>query len=423
MIKKTSPDRQTITVTIDKLIHGGSGLARHEGKACFIDSVLPGEKVKAEITDERSQFFTARTIDILEPSPERIEPPCPVAGLCGGCQWQHIAYPRQLSCKTAIVGDCLKRIGKLHHPEPSPASASPLQTGYRRRASFKISGGRKAKIGFYQHKTHSVVEFHDCLLLEPALQEALEVCRRLLLKEAAYAGHTDLELLAVDGSPLVIGSWQNRKQQRQTACAINTATGKAEHLNGPLQESLSGMTFLRAANNFYQVNRQQNQALIQKVVNLFAPASQGSILDLFCGCGNFSLFLASQGAAVTGLDASEAAISEARQNAGLNGIDTTTFIAADIRRLDESLLQKNYDGVLLNPPRSGCAAPTLDLIAGRGPGIIVYVSCNPATLARDLRLLLDSGYGVDELLPYDMFPQTYHIETVVRLRRQHQELQ
>lgn len=421
MLKKTPPDHHPITLTIDKLIHGGAGLARHAGKACFIESVLPGETVRAVITEQRSQFFTASLIAVLEPSPARIEPPCPVAGLCGGCQWQHIAYSRQLSCKTAIVADCLKRIGKIHHHEPSPATPSPLATRYRSRAAFKISGGRRPKIGFYQNKTHAVVEIHECLLLEQKLQEALQICRRLLREERKYAGHTDLNLLTVDGTPLVLGLWHDRAQGRHIKCAVNTATGTTEQFDEPLQETLSGMQFLRSADNFYQVNRLQNQALIDKVLAFFKPASDCAILDMFCGCGNFSLFLAEKGAAVTGLDASAAAISEARQNAGINGIKNAAFITANIHRLDESLLRETYDGVLLNPPRSGCEARTLKMVAAKKPQNIVYVSCNPATLARDLRYLLDTGYAVDVMQPFDMFPQTYHIETVVKLSRQPQE--
>ncbi len=418
MIKKTDDARQIITLKIEKLVHGGAGLAKHGGKACFIDGTLPGETVRARIIDERSQYFSASLYDILEPSPARIEPACPVAGLCGGCQWQHIAYPTQLACKAAIVGDCLMRIGKLYNHEPLPPVPSPLETRYRSRAAFKISGGRKPGIGFFQHKTHSVVEIQDCLLLEPALFKALPVCRRLLQENKQYAGYTELQLLAVDASPFVLGLWHERDNRKINKCSINTATGRKEQSPAPVTETLAGMKFLRDTDNFYQVNRLQNLAMIQKVLDFFAPVADGSILDLFCGCGNFSLFLAHNGAQVTGIDSNTACIREARNNAGMNAVESARFLTGNIKKLTAGDLAERYDGVLLNPPRSGCEAAALQIIVERKPSIIVYVSCNPSTLARDLRLLADAGYGIGEIQPFDMFPQTYHIETVVQLIQQ-----
>jgi 23S rRNA (uracil1939-C5)-methyltransferase len=420
MIHTTTDSQQLITLTIEKLVHGGAGLAKHEGKACFIDRVIPGETVRARITGELSQYCNAHLLDILEPSPARIQPACPLAGLCGGCQWQHIAYAGQIACKADIVEDCLKRIGKLQNHTPLPPVPSPLETGYRSRAAFKISDERKPKIGFYASKSHRVVEVHDCLLLEPEILNALQICRRLLQEDQKYAGYTDLQLLAVDSAAIVLGLFQDSKNRRQNKFAINTTTGSMEQLQSPVQEKLSGMKFLRDTDNFYQVNRRQNQAMICKVLEFIAPVSGLAILDMFCGCGNFSLFLAGQGAQVTGIDSNAAAIDEARRNASMNGIENTRFITGDIHRLDENLVQDTYEAVLLNPPRSGCEGSTLKLIASKKPAVIVYVSCNPATLARDLRLLSDSGYAVDEIQPFDMFPQTYHIETIVKLSRQPQ---
>ena len=422
MMKKSTANSQLITLTIEKLVHGGAGLAKHEGKACFIDGVLPGETVRAQITGERSQYFNARLHDILEPSPARIQPACPVAGLCGGCQWQHIAYASQLSCKQAIVGDCLKRIAKLHHIEPLFPVASPLETRYRSRAAFKISGGGSPAIGFFQKQTHSVVEAQDCLLLEQELIEALQVCRELLKKDPRIAAdYTGLELLALASSPLVLGLWHGRTPNIKMKFALQTATGMVENQYPPVSETVAGLEFLRDTENFYQVNRLQNQAMIEKVLEFLTPVAGGAVLDLFCGCGNFSLFLAKNNARVTGIDSNKACILEARNNARMNGIAGARFLTGTIEKLTAGDLAARYDGVLINPPRTGCEARTLQMVVATMPSIIVYVSCNPSTLARDLRLLLDTGYAVDEIQPFDMFPQTFHIETIVKLSRQVQE--
>jgi len=422
MIIKSADNRQLITLTIDKLVHGGAGLAKHEGKACFIDGVLPGETVRARITGERNQYFNAHLHDILEPSPARIQPACPVAGLCGGCQWQHISYPSQLSCKQAIVGDCLKRIAKLHHIEPLSPVASPLEIRYRTRAAFKISGGRSPGIGFFQKQTHSVVETPDCLLLEHGLIEALQVCRKMLKKDPRIAaGYTGLEILAVASSPLVLGLWHGRTLNMKMKFAVQTATGMVENQYPPVSETVADLVYLRDTENFYQVNRLQNQAMIEKVIKFLAPVAGGAVLDLFCGCGNFSLFLAKKGGFVTGIDSNKACILEARNNARMNGIAGVRFLTGTIEKLTAGDLAARYDGVLINPPRTGCESRTLQLIVQRKPSIIVYVSCNPSTLARDLRLLLETGYAVEEVQPFDMFPQTFHVETIVKLSLQQKE--
>jgi 23S rRNA (uracil1939-C5)-methyltransferase len=419
MMKKSEDNQQLITLKIDKLVHGGSGLAKHEGKACFIDGVLPGETVRAQITGERSQYFNASLHDILEPSPARIQPACPVAGLCGGCQWQHLAYGEQLACKKAIVADCLMRIGKLHHIDPLSPVASPLEIRYRTRAALKISGGRSPGIGFFQKQTHSVVVVPDCLLIEHGLTQALLVCCELLKKNSRIAAdYTGLELLAVASSPLVLGLWHGRTLNIKMKFAVQTATGMVENQYPPMSETVADLVFLRDTENFYQVNRLQNQAMIKKVLEFLAPVAGGDVLDLFCGCGNFSLFLAKNNARVTGIDSNKACILEARSNARMNGIAGARFLTGTIEKLTAGDLASRYDGVLINPPRTGCEARTLHLIVQRKPSIIVYVSCNPSTLARDLRLLSDAGYAVDEVQPFDMFPQTYHIETVVKLSRQ-----
>ena len=407
----------TITLKIEKLVHGGSGLARHGGRACFVDGVAPGETVLARISDNRGQYLRADLCEVLEPSASRLQPPCPAAGVCGGCQWQHLTYDAQLSSKADILRDCLVRIAKLPGLTPQPPAPSPLQLRYRSRAALKISGGNKPAMGFYRNRSHTVVEACDCLLLEPYLCRAAEMCRGTIRQNTSYSGFTDLELLAVGGTPLVLGLWQDRAGRHKLPFSVDAESGRIGPPGEPPWEMLSNIAYLRTPENFYQVNRLQNLALIGRVLDYFAPAAGRSVLDLFCGCGNFSLFLARAGARVLGIDSNGTSIAQARKNARKNGISGARFMHGDAGMLKNSALGESYDAVLINPPRAGCEARTLENIAACGPSDIVYVSCDPATLARDLRILHASGYEILEIQPFDMFPQTHHLESVVKLHR------
>ncbi len=366
--KKLSPNEQYLTLTIEKLVHGGAGLARSNGKTCFIDGVLPGETVLARVDEERNQYLKATLRDILEVSPARTVPACPVAGLCGGCQWQHIDYPQQLEYKAATVKDCLVRIGKLHDCEVSYPVASPLQTRYRSRAALKIGGQKNPVMGFYQIKTHDIVQITDCLLLEPALIQAIDICRQQLKDTSRkMSGFTGLQLLAVHTIPTVLGLWLDQKNRNKKKLVINTETATSEEQQSPIVESVEGLRFLRDTEIFYQVNRRQNLAMIHQVLAFLEPVAGSDILDLFCGSGNFSLFLAKNGARITGIDSNKAAVTEARNNARLNDIECCRFQTGDIHDLGENVLAKKYAGVLINPPRGGCESRTLHLLADKEP--------------------------------------------------------
>jgi len=411
-------NNQPLTMTIEKLVHGGAGLARIEGQTCFIDDVIPGETIQAHVDEVRNHYLKASLCGILEPSFARIDPPCPLATLCGGCQWQHINYAQQLDFKAVILKDCLERIGKIHDCEAAYPVASPLQFRYRSRAVIKIDGRQKLRMGFYQKKTHSIVQINDCLLLEPALVEALKISRSLLQDaQQKSSGFAELQLLAVDTTTTVLALWQDQKNRAKKKMVLHVSTGSQEQQHAPGIELIAGLQFFRDTENFYQVNRLQNLAMIDQVLAFMQPVVNGAILDLFCGCGNFSLFLAKKGASITGIDSNKMAIHEACNNARMNGIDSCHFKTDNIHNLNKNVLAEKYDGILINPPRSGCQPHTLHLLVEKNPSVIVYVSCDPSTLARDLRVFVDKGYRIDAIQPFDVFPQTYHIETIVRLSR------
>ena len=414
----SSKNEQSLTLTIEKLVYGGAGLARSESQTCFIDGVIPGETIRAQVDEVRNHYLRASLCEILEASEARIDPACPLASLCGGCQWQHINYAQQLDYKAAILKDCLVRIGKIHDCEAAYPVASPLQTRYRSRAAIKIAGRQKASMGFFQKKTHALVQINDCLLLEQTLIQALKICRNSLQDtQQKSSGFAELQLLAVDNTPTVLALWQDLKNRVKQKIVVNVLSGSVEQRHSPAVESIAGLKFFRDTENFYQVNRRQNLAMIAQVLAFMNPVVDGAILDLFCGCGNFSLFLAEKGAKITGIDSNKMAINEARNNARMNGIDSCHFQTENIHSLKKSVLADKYDGILINPPRSGCQKHTLHLLAEKNPSVIVYVSCDPSTLARDLRVLADKGYRIDAMQPFDVFPHTYHIETIVKLSK------
>jgi 23S rRNA (uracil1939-C5)-methyltransferase len=415
---------QKVSFVIEKLLYGGSSLSHIESMACFIDDVIPGETVIAEITGVKRQYATAALSAVVEASVLRVTPHCAVFGTCGGCQWQHIDYSGQLHWKRLIVRECLERIGGFQDipvREPLPSHAV-LQ--YRSRTNLKVGFSRVPVIGYFQRGTHRVIPVTFCPLLAAPLNQALAYCNSLCAQNSALVRDIDeIKLLREGSSQKVLITFCNKSLIKSsllfTPESVQHAKSKAQSpltstgLN--LQDTIMGISFTRDPLTFYQVNREQNAAMITAVLNYFAPSAAQNFLDLYCGCGNFSLFLARQGASVVGIDASQSAISEAIGNAAANGLHNCVYACGDVEKTIPRFHNIRFTGVLINPPRSGCSPGILNQIIQINPGIILYISCNPATLARDLKQLMAGGYHPEEIQPVDMFPQTYHIETMVKM--------
>jgi len=404
-----------IELRIGKMIQGGLGFARHEGQACLVKYAIAGELVKARIDCRHKQFIEATAVEIPEPSPERVQPPCPLFYTCGGCHLQHMSYARQLTSKAQALEDCLQRIGKFSTPSILPPIASPAQLHYRIKAGLKVNLQPDVRIGLYEEKTHELIDIERCLLLDERLNAALPMLRDLYREKPLVKAQVQFidMLLCRESDTILLRAWSSPRKTRMFSLSLHS--GRLQPLTESARDSVRDLSFMRTPDAFCQVNAVQNEAMIDVVLDFLAPGPSRRILDLYCGSGNFSLFLARQGADVFGLEMNPAAVDQARANARLNAIERCRFEAADVSTLRLTKLPFKCTDVLLNPPRSGCASIVIGQILKLRPHSIVYVSCNPATLSRDARLLCDGGYQPERIQPLDMFPQTCHSETVMKL--------
>jgi len=408
---------ETISLHIEKMVHNGLGFALHDGQACMVKYAIAGETVNARIDCRHKQFLETTAVDILEASPERIEPPCPLFYKCGGCHLQHMAYSEQLASKVQALDDSLRRIGKFIEPAILPAIPSPEDLHYRIKASLKVELQPEPIIGLYQEKSHTLVSLERCLLLHEKLNEALPLIRAQYSEKPlvkAKVQYLDVLLCREPESILVHAQSSPRKAR---SFSLSTRNGSFRLCPEGASETVADLRFIRTANSFCQVNAEQNENLIETVLDFAQPGPTRRILELYCGSGNFSLFLARLGAQVFGIEGNRAAVAQARANAVNNGVNGCRFESADVNQIKLKSLPFKCNSLLLNPPRSGCGPRVIEQICGLKPSSIVYVSCNPATLARDLKLMCEGGYHLDRIQPLDMFPQTCHIETIVRLKR------
>jgi 23S rRNA (uracil1939-C5)-methyltransferase len=422
---------ETFTVTIDTLSYGGRGVGRRQdGKVAFISFVIPGETVLARVEKEHASYCTAEPLEILEKSPERTDPECPLFTFCGGCDWQHIPYPSQLRWKSSILEGEIARSAPRKNVIADAPVPSESAYGYRGHTVLQCRG---SSMGFFQKKTNLVIPVERCPVLNARLQALLPGLARIV-KESPRLGLHSLELHAPHGEVLLearCGSADRKTLERfmermhkelglagvsVLATGIRLAVGK-EACSYPL--TVNGDTVLISSSfgEFIQANMPVNQSLVDHVAVL-AQGSRG-ILDLYCGSGNFSIPLARSAQRVLAVEWSTALVAQGRASASLNGADNIEFMAMDVRKALEELRNKRevVDAVVLDPPREG-AKESAPLIPGLQARRIIYISCNPTTLARDLKPLVQSGYDLKGLRLFDMFPQTFHIESVALLERQ-----
>jgi 23S rRNA (uracil1939-C5)-methyltransferase len=415
---------QKVTLLIEKLLYGGGGLSHLGNMACFIDDVIPGETVSATIDTVKKQYATALLSTICEPSPHRTNPPCPYFKRCGGCQWQHIDYSMQLHWKWMIVRECIERIGGLRDVAVREPIPSPALFQYRSRTNIKVNTASQPVIGYFQRGTHSIIPVTHCPLLVPPINQSLEFCITLLADNRdIFRGITEIHFLRISTNDEVLITFCQGSAIKSCLLFFSNESSGTTSIPLPLQSALEysyyddilGVSFIRRPLTFYQINVPQNAAMINTVLSYLEPHDGQNILDLYCGCGNFSLFLARQGLDIVGIDSSSNAIEEAIKNTELNHLDNCTYICGDVEITLPQFISTNFHSVLINPPRRGCTPKTLRCISQISPRVIIYISCNPSTLARDLKQLMGSGYHIDVIQPVDMFPQTYHIETIVKM--------
>ena len=378
---------------MERILPGGMGLAHAGGKTVFVSLAAPGDRLRVRVDREQGNVLFASIEEIIAPSPLRIEPPCPYFGRCGGCDFQQLTYETQLAAKAEIIRDCLHRIARLESVPEFVVTPSPDNWRYRMRATWQIDRER-GTIGYYERGSRRVCDVVDCVVLRPALQDKLEDVRATDWRQLPEGlKHLDV----VQGEDGV--SFAPAFADFQTRELSLTVRGEVYHFN---------------AEAFFQINPSLLGPLIDFAL---AGASGESVLDLYCGVGLFTLPLARLFKNVVGVEANPAAARFARRNLQYAGLANARVITATVTDWFRSNRVGPVDFVLLDPPRAGAESAVIKGILDVRPSAISYVSCDPATLARDLKKLIAGGYAIDSIAAFDLFPQTHHVETVVHLRR------
>ncbi len=380
-------------LTVERIVPNGFGIGFADGLTVFVALAAPGDRVRVRETQRKGRIVFAEIVEILEPSARRIVPRCEYAGICGGCDFQHLTYTAQLDAKVAIVRDCLKRIGKLEAPEIE-IIPSPVEFGYRSRAKWHTDT-RRRRIGYFKRGSHDVIDVRECPILTPELQSKLTVIREYVAWEEFITDHAEIEAASSAGEVSVYSN----------------------DLLEPTQELdffAAGERYSFDARSFFQ----GNQSMIEKLIELSIGGLSGSLaIDLYCGAGLFTLPLARRFTRVTGVESGSRAVGSARKNierAILTNAEIFGSKVGDWLGANEAEVG-TVDLVLLDPPRTGTERGVVESIARIRPHTISYVSCEPSTLARDLRVFIDRGFTVESITALDLFPQTHHVETVVRL--------
>ena len=398
-------------LTIESLVHGGRGLARADG-VVFVPFVLPGETVEAEIVEKRKGYAIARLTEVIEPSPRRVEPPCPYFGVCGGCQWQHIAYDAQVEFKEAILRESLRRIGKLDPPFLPPLTGEPY--GYRRRASFQA--GQDGTVGFFGQHSHTLVAVERCLLLDAPLNGlllALASQRERLcgLKAVEAASGEEGILLGLYGDP------PKRTTLEALKAALPGVAGVVHVRSGAFAGDLSvtiphGDTALTVgADSFFQANAALNERLVAAAADALEPLGGKAVLDAYAGGGNFAFALARRAASVMAVESASSSVADAKATRRRLGAENVKILKETFERARP---RKSFDAAVVDPPRTGLSPKGLAVLLEIQARRLAYVSCEPATLARDLKAL-SARYRIVSVRLADMFPQTAHIEAVAEL--------
>lgn len=439
---------QTVELTIDDLTTTGSGIGRVDGMAVFVTAALPGEKVRAKIIKVKKRYAIGKLEEILIPSPLRVKPPCPYFGRCGGCTLEELSYAGQLTYKHDHVADCFERIAHLP-VEVSFPLPSFKEYHYRNKATFALHQHEDGRvdIGFYALHSHRVVDIDNCLLQYDLVALIMSQVRVWITKSGVqiYNEQTCEGLLRhimvrsdTNGNfmlVLVINGEDIPEKDRLlqlltlalpqvTSIVLNVNTRPGNTIMGErnivlkgsgwLYTKIGSMEFRVGPSSFLQVNHSQTEALYHQLLQQLGIGRGERVLDLFCGIGTISLHAARQAMHVTGIEYVQEAADNASFNAALNGIENADFIAGDANELAERVLdEEGADVVIVNPPRKGLSEELIRRIAHARPRAVGYVSCDPATLARDAELFDRLGYHSSFAQPVDMFPQTTHVETVM----------
>ena len=383
---------EQLEVEVERILPGGMGLAHAGGKTVFVSLAAPGDRVRVTVDRRQGDVLFASIKEIVKPSPLRVEPPCPYFGRCGGCDFQQLTYEAQLAAKAEMIRDCLHRIARLESIPEFAVMGSPNNWRYRMRATWQIDQ-EEQRIGYYERGSRRVCDVVDCAVLQPELQEKLEQVRATEWQQFPQ-GLKHLDVVAGDDG-------------------VSFAPQFAEFHTNELSLTIRGEVYNYNAEAFFQINPLLLESLIDFAL---AGKSSETVLDLYCGVGLFTLPLARRFKNVIGVEANPAAARFARRNLQRAGLSNARVITATVTDWFRNTARDQVDLILLDPPRAGAESAVIKGILDLHPAQISYVSCDPATLARDLKKLFTGGYVVDSIAAFDLFPQTHHVETVVILK-------
>ncbi|QFK70113.1 23S rRNA (uracil(1939)-C(5))-methyltransferase RlmD [Pradoshia sp. D12] len=452
--KKKAPIQKNdyIDVVFEDLTHEGSGVAKVEGYPIFVPFGLPGEKARIKVTKINKGYAFGRLMELLEESPDRVEPPCPIYRQCGGCQLQHLSYEGQLKAKEKMVREIMARIGKLPDVPVHPVLGMEQPWNYRNKAQVPVGemeGGLVA--GFYAKRSHEIINMDECLIQvsenDDTIRTVKNICekyrvraydernhkgllRHIMVRHGQVTGEIMVVLVTrtpelphareiikeiIDAVPGVKSIIQNVNSLKTNVIlgSKTTVLWGAE----VIYDYIGDVKFAISPRSFYQVNPTQTKVLYDKTLEYANLSGNETVIDAYCGIGTISLFLAQKAKKVYGVEIVPEAIEDAKKNAELNGITNVDFSVGSAETVIPAWYEEGItaDVLVVDPPRKGCDENLLNTIAEMKPKKVVYVSCNPATLARDLMYLEEHGYQTVEVQPVDMFPQTMHVECVSQL--------
>lgn len=444
---------QYIELAITGLGHEGEGVGKYEGFTIFVPNALPGEQIQAKVVRVQKTYAYGRLIKIIAATPDRAEPACPIFHRCGGCHLQHLSYPAQLQHKRQSVVDALTRIGKLEGVTVHETLGMDNPWRYRNKAQVPLGeiDGRLA-VGFYAPRSHDLIEMQSCdiqhlyndqivhttkeILQELGISQYEEatgrgIVRHLIGRTAVHTDETML-VLVTNGRKIpqkdVLIERLRQRIPHLVSIVQNINTERTNVIFGretitlwgkdAITDTIGSIKFEISARSFFQVNPVQTEVLYGKALEYAQLSGSETVIDAYCGIGTISLFLAQKARAVYGAEIVPEAIEDAKRNAELNGITNAHFTAGEAETVIPAWYHDGIraDVLVVDPPRKGCDERLLATIADMKPERVVYVSCNPGTLARDLRYLEDHGYKTVEVQPVDMFPHTFHVECCVLLK-------
>jgi len=444
-----------IVITVTDMGKDGEGIGKYDGYTLFVKNALVGDEVKVKLMKAKKNYGYARLTEIIKPSPYRVTPKCPIANKCGGCSLQHLDYKKQLELKEGMIKSCLERIGGFKDVQTEPIIGMEEPYFYRNKAQFPVGRGKdqKVQIGFYASGSHSIIDTDRCVIQRPETDEIIGKIRsfleenkisiydeetheglvRHILTRIGFVTGEIMVCLVVNGDTLpksekLIESL--KEVNGLVSVCLNVNRDKTNVILGDRVIPLYGEPFITdyigdikyqiSPLSFYQVNPVQTKVLYEKALEFCDLKGEEVVFDLYCGIGTISLFLAQKAKKVYGVEIVKEAIEDANVNAKINGIDNVEFMVGAAEEVIPSLYKEEgikADVVVVDPPRKGCDERLLETIVAMEPKRVVYVSCDPATLARDLKYLDEKGYRLEKVQGVDQFGHSMHVETVCCLQK------